>query len=101
MMHPTAVNQSLGGRQTTSCILAGILLAGVGCVSQHAYDQIKAERDELTRSLDAERADISDLDRHIAELRAANRAEDAAATEFRAAIQRDQHLSQRTSEQLT
>ena len=100
-MHPTAVGQSLAGRRITGCVLAGILLAGVGCVSQHAYDQVKAKHDELVRSLDAERADISQLDRHIAELKAANISEDDAATEFRAAIQRDQQLRRSAGEELT
>jgi hypothetical protein len=100
-MHLTAVCQFFVGRRITGCMLAGILLAGVGCVSQHAYDQIKAKHDELVRSLDAERADISELDRHIAELKAANRSEDDAATEFRAAIQRDQQLRRRAGEELT
>jgi hypothetical protein len=101
MMQPTAVGQSLAGRRITGCVLAGILLAGVGCVSQHAYDQVKAKHDELVRSLDAERADISQLDRHIAELKAANISEDDAATEFRAAIQRDQQLRRSAGEELT
>jgi hypothetical protein len=100
MMHQTAVCQSPVARRIIGCVLAGLLMAGVGCVSQRAYDQIMAERDELTRSLDAERANISELDRYIAELQAANKTEDAAATTFRAAIQRDQQLRRRASEDL-
>jgi hypothetical protein len=87
-----------------SCLLAGILLVGTGCVSQRAYDQVKAERNDLTRALDAERANVSELDRHIAQLKAANREEDDAATELRTAIQREQErlplLTQRANAQL-
>jgi hypothetical protein len=101
MMHYTAVSQFLVGQRITGCFLAGILLVGTGCVSQHAYDQIKTKHDELTRSLDAERADMSELDRHIAALQAANRTEDDAATKYRAAIQRDQQLMRRASEDMT
>jgi flagellar biosynthesis regulator FlaF len=82
-------------------LLAGILLIGTGCVSQRAYDQIKAEHDELTRALDAERASMNELDRHIAVLQAANKSEDEAATNYRAAITRNQQLMRRASEDMT
>jgi len=101
MMHHTAVSLSLVGRRITGCFLAGILLIGTGCVSQRAYDQIKAEHDELTRALDTERANMSELDRHIEVLQSANKTEDEAATNYRAAIQRDQQLMRRASEDLT
>lgn len=101
MMHHTAVSLSLVGRRITSCVLAGILLIGTGCVSQRAYDQIKAEHNELTRALDAERANMTELDRHIATLQAANKTEDEAATNYRAAIQRNQQLMRRASEDMT
>ena len=100
MMHHTAVSLSLIGRRITGCVLAGILLIGTGCVSQRAYDQIKAEHDELTRALDTERANMTELDRHIAVLQAANKAEDEAATNYRAAIQRNQQLMRRASEDM-
>ena len=100
MMHHTAVSLSLVGRRITGCLLAGILLIGTGCVSQRAYDQIKAEHDELTRALEAERANMSELDRHIAALQSANKTEDEAATNYRAAIQRDQQLMRRASEDM-
>jgi septal ring factor EnvC (AmiA/AmiB activator) len=101
MMHHTAVSLSLVGRRITGCVLAGILLIGTGCVSQRAYDQIKAEHDELTRALDAERANMSELDRHIAVLQAANKTEDEAATNYRTAIQHNQQLMRRASEDMT
>ena len=101
MMHHTAVSLSLIGRRITGCVLAGILLIGTGCVSQRAYDQIMAEPDELTRMLDTERANMTELDRHIAVLQAANKAEDEAATNYRAAIQRNQQLMRRASEDMT
>ena len=101
MIHHTAVSLSLVGRRITGCFLAGILLIGTGCVSQRAYDQIKAEHEELTRALDTERAHMSELDRHIEVLQSANKTEDEAATNYRAAIQRDQQLMRRASEDLT
>ncbi|MBH0188956.1 MAG: hypothetical protein HP494_10300 [Nitrospira sp.] len=100
MMHHTVVRLSFVGRRITGCVLAGILLIGTGCVSQRAYDQIKAEHDELTRALDAERANMTELDRHIAVLQAANKTEDEAATNYRVAIQRNQQLMQRASEDM-
>jgi septal ring factor EnvC (AmiA/AmiB activator) len=101
MMHHTAVSLSLVGQRITGCFLAGILLIGTGCVSQRAYDQIKAEHDELTRALETERANMSELDRHIAVLQTANKTEDEAATNYRAAIQRNQQLMRRASEDMT
>jgi septal ring factor EnvC (AmiA/AmiB activator) len=101
MMHHTAVSQFSVGRRITGCLLAGILLIGTGCVSQRAYDQIKAEHDELTRALEAERANMNELDRHIAVLQAANKTEDETATNYRAAITRNQQLMRRASEDMT
>ena len=101
MMHHTAVSQFSVGRRITSCLLAGVLLIGTGCVSQRAYDQIKAEHDELTRALEAERVNMNELDRHIATLQTANKTEDEAATNFRAAIQRNQQIMRRASEDMT
>ena len=101
MMHQTAVGQSPVARRITGSVLAGLLIAGTGCVSQHAYDQVMTERNELTRALDAERTNISELDRYMAELQAANKVEEAAATAFRAAVQRDQQLRRRASEDMT
>lgn len=100
MMHHTVASLSLVGRRITGCLLAGILLIGTGCVSQRAYDQIKAEREELTRALEAERANMTELDRHIAALQAANKTEDEAATNYRVAIQHNQQLMRRASEDM-
>lgn len=89
----------------TACLLIMAVLAASGCVSQRAYEQARAEADELARSLDATRADVQELGQHIAHLQAANEAEDAAATELRTAIQREADmlplLRQRASERLT
>lgn len=84
------------------CIIA--LLAGAGCVSQQTYDRTRAEADELTRTLEAERADLTELDQRIVALQTLNKKEDAAATEWRAAIQRESEtgpmLRQRAEDKL-
>jgi hypothetical protein len=89
----------------TACLLLGAILAASGCVSQRAYEQARAEADELARTLDATRADVQALDQHIAQLQAANQAEDALATELRTALQREADmlpiLRRRASERLT
>jgi chorismate mutase len=59
-------------------------------VSQHAYDKARAAKDELTRELEALRGEITELDRRIVELQAANRKEDADTTATRDAIQREE-----------
>lgn len=104
MMYTTASAPWVVSQRIACCLLTGIMLSGAGCVSQRAYDRIKAERDELTRSLNAERAGVNELERHIAELQAANRVEDNAATELRAAIEREEEqlpvLRQRAGAQL-
>lgn len=85
-------------------LLTGALLAGAGCVSQQTFDKTKAETEELTRTLEATRLDVSELNQRIAGLQAANRHEDAVTTELRASIQREQDmlpiLRQRADEKL-
>lgn len=86
------------------CLLIGAILAASGCVSQRAYEQARAEADELARTLDSTRADLQALDQHIAQLQAANQTEDALATELRTALQREADmlpvLRRRASERL-
>lgn len=74
----------------TVCLLAGALFAEGGCVSQRAYDRIKAETQEHTRALESVRDEVKELDQQIAGLQAANRHEDASTTELRAAVQREE-----------
>lgn len=104
MKSPTALAQSIGIQRISLCLFTSALLTGVGCVSQHTYDQTRAETDELTRALDAARSDIAELDQRIAALQAANRQEDTATAELRAAIQREQDalpiLRQRADEKV-
>jgi hypothetical protein len=92
-------------RLLTFCLLIVAMLAETGCVSQRAYEQARAEADELTRSLNTAREDVRGLGNYIADLEATNRREDAAVTELRAAIQREEEtlpiLRQRANEKLT
>ena len=62
------------------------LLLGAGCVSQHTYDTVRTEADELTRALDAARSETQTLEQEIASLKLRNKQEDAALAEVRAAI---------------
>ncbi len=62
------------------------LLLGAGCVSQHTYDTVRTEADELTRALDAARSETQTLEQEIATLKLRNKQEDAALAEVRAAI---------------
>ena len=90
MKSPTALSLSTRLYPFRLCLLTSALLTGVGCVSQQTYDKTTAETNELIRTLDATRIDITELDQRIAALKAANRQEDAVATELRAAIQRQE-----------
>lgn len=90
-MTRSAALRRLSSAQCLSlCLLTGTWLAGTGCVSQHAYDKTTAEKDELTRELEALRGEIGELDRRITELQTANRKEDADTMAIRAAIQREE-----------
>ncbi|MDP3091080.1 MAG: hypothetical protein Q8N04_10395 [Nitrospira sp.] len=104
MKSPTALSLSTRLCPLSLCLLTSALLTGVGCVSQQTYDKTKDETNELTRALDATRTDITELEQRIAALKAANRQEDAVATELRAAIQREEEtlpvLRKRAEEKL-
>lgn len=104
MKHSAASSSSNSVSGITVCLLIGAVLAASGCVSQRAYEQARAEADELARTLDATRADVQELDHHIARLQAANQTEEALATELRTALQREAEmlpvLRRRASERL-
>ena len=104
-MKYSAASSSTIAPGITACLLIGAVLAASGCVSQRAYEQARAEADELARTLDATRADVDELGQHITQLQAANQAEDALAIELRTAIQREAEmlpvLRQRASNRLT
>ncbi len=72
------------------CLLAVMCAAETGCISQRLYDRVKAETVEQSQALDAIREDIRELDREIAGLQALNRQEDAAMSDLRTAIQREE-----------
>ena len=92
MRHSAATSSSNSVSGITACLLVGAVLAASGCVSQRAYDQARAEADELARTLDATRTDVQELDQHIARLQVANQTEEALATELRTAIQREAEM---------
>jgi hypothetical protein len=74
------------------CLLTlGVILwiADAGCVSRQTYEKTKAEAESFSRTLEAERAEVQDLDQRIATLHALNKKDDAATAEIRAAIQRE------------
>ena len=77
-------------QRVTVCVLAGALCTEVGCVSQRAYERIKAEAQEQTHALESVREEVKELDQQIAGLQAANRHEDATTAELRAAVQREE-----------
>ncbi|MGE0645566.1 MAG: hypothetical protein AB7P24_18055 [Nitrospira sp.] len=77
-------------RLLTLCLFALLLLMDIGCVSQRAYEQIRAETREHTQALAVIQEDVKGLDQLIAELQAANRHEDAVTGELRATIQREE-----------
>jgi chromosome segregation ATPase len=92
-------------QRVTVCLLTGALLTEIGCVSQSAYERVKAETQEHTRALESVRNEVKGLDLQIAELQAANRHEDASAAELRAAVQREEEqlpvMRQRAEAMLT
>lgn len=65
-------------------------LTEVGCVSRHAYERLKAETQELNRTLETVQEDVKGLDQQIVELQATNRYEDEAAAKARAASQQEE-----------
>ncbi|MDH5724743.1 MAG: hypothetical protein OEY60_04650, partial [Nitrospira sp.] len=76
-------------RRVPFCLLAAVLLMNIGCVSRHAYEQLKSEIREQTQALETVREDVSGLDQQIAVLQAANRRENITIDELLAVIQRE------------
>lgn len=93
------------GRLLGVFVLFLALLAETGCVSQRAYQQARAEADELTLALHAVRDEVRVLGLHVDELQAANREEENATAELRTAIQREEDslsvLRKRAQEKLS
>lgn len=99
----TAVSGVL--QRITVCALAAALCTEVGCVSQSAYERVKAETEEHTRAWESVQAEVKELDQQIAALQAANRHEDATTAELHAAVQREEEqlpiMRQRAEAMLT
>lgn len=74
------------------CLLGAALLMDIGCVSQRAYERIKAETAEHAQALETVREEVRELDQQIAGLQAANHREDTIIGELHATIQREQEL---------
>lgn len=91
MTNPTRSVASVVQR-IAPCLLGAVLLMDIGCVSQRAYERIKAETAEHTQALETVREDVRELDQQIAGLQAANQREDAVIGELHATIQREQEL---------
>jgi hypothetical protein len=72
------------------CALAVVVLSDVGCVDRRTYEKVKSETVEQTQALEAVRGDVRELDREIAAWQASNRREDAALSQLRATIQREE-----------
>ena len=89
MTHPTIiVLRTL--QRITVCLLAGMLPIEVGCVSQSAYERLKAKTQEDTQTLEVVRNEVKELDQQVAGLQAANRQNDATAAELRMALQHEE-----------
>ena len=89
MTHPTTiVLRTL--QRITVCLLAGMLPIEVGCVSQSAYERLKAKTQEDTQTLEVVRNEVKELDQQVAWLQAANRQDDATAAELRMALQHEE-----------
>lgn len=91
MTHPTR-SASAMIKPVALCLLATALLMDIGCVSQRAYEQLKAEIQEQTQALKTVQEDVSGLDQEIAVLQATNRRKNITIDELLAAIQREQEL---------
>ncbi|MCP9447347.1 MAG: hypothetical protein NNA22_07230 [Nitrospira sp.] len=74
------------------CVLAVTVLTETGCVSQRAYERVKAETDGMSRSLITAREEVAVLYQSISSWEAANREEEHAAEELRTAVQREVEL---------
>jgi peptidoglycan hydrolase CwlO-like protein len=91
MTNPTRSVSSVVQR-IAPCLLGAALLMDIGCVSQRAYEQIKAETAEQTQALATVREEVGELDQQISGLQAANDREGAIIGELHATIQREQEL---------
>lgn len=89
MTHPITIVPR-GLQQITVCVLTGMLLIEVGCVSQSAYERLKAQAQEDTQMLESVQGEVKELDQLIAGLQAANRQEDATTAELRMTLQREE-----------
>ena len=89
MTRPTGT-RSLAVQRVVFCVLAAVVFLEVGCVSRGTYEKVKAETLEQTQALEAVRGDVRALDQEIAGLQASNRREDAAMSELRGTIQREE-----------
>jgi len=100
-----AGTMSLVSQRVMLCVLAAVVFLEMGCVSRRMYEKVKAETLEQTQALEAVREDVRELDREIAGWQASNRREDAAVSELRAAIQREEEqlpiMRQRAEDTLT
>jgi alanyl-tRNA synthetase len=104
MTNPT-ITVSKALHWITVCALMGVLWMEGGCVSQSAYERIKAQAQEDTQALESVRDEVKELDQQIAGLQAANRQEDATTAELRMALQQEEEqlpvMRQRAEAMLT
>lgn len=91
MTNPTRSVSSVVQR-IALCLLGAALLMDIGCVSQRAYERVKAETIKHTHALETVREDVRELDQQIAGLQAENQRESAIIGELHATIQREQEL---------
>jgi hypothetical protein len=69
-----------------------LLLTTTGCMSQRAYERVKAETEELSRSLIMAREEVAVLSQSVASLETANKEEENMMEELRVVIQREVEL---------
>lgn len=104
MTNPTII-VSKALQRITVCVLSGMLWIEVGCVSQSAYERLKAQTQEYTEALEPVRVEVKELDQLIAELQATNRQEDGTTAELRRALQQEEEqlpvMRQRAEAMLT
>ncbi|MCS6897552.1 MAG: hypothetical protein NZM29_06215, partial [Nitrospira sp.] len=74
------------------CALSAVLLMEGGCVSQRAYEQVRAETQTLTHTLQTVRDEVAILNQSLSSLESANREEEHALDELRVAVQREAEL---------
>jgi chorismate mutase len=91
MTNPTRSVSSVVQR-IALCLLGAALLMDIGCVSQRAYERVRAETAEHTQALETVREEVRELDQQISGLQASNQREDAVIGELHTTIQREQEL---------